>query len=49
MDGPGLILSSASDAGEPRLILGSHRALEWNHFDLDPDNSPVIKVCADDN
>ena len=69
----------ASDAGEPRLLESSHRALsdglsgfvnpsdiralrvvsktaheamgtvEWNHFDLDPDNSPVIKVCADDN
>ena len=27
-------------------ILGT---VEWNHFDLDPDNSPVIKVCAEDN
>ena len=42
-DGDGADASeSRSDAGEPRL-------LEWNHFDLDPDNSPVIKVCADDN
>ena len=74
----------ASDAGEPRLILSTHRAVsdglkscskslvmdlafvlegqtpdalpekilgtvEWNHFDLDPDNSPVIKVCGEDN
>ena len=23
--------------------------VEWNHFDLDPDNSPVIKVCGEDN
>jgi len=27
-------------------ILGT---VEWNHFDLDPDNSPVIKVCGEDN
>ena len=42
-DGDGADASeSRSDAGEPRL-------LEWNHFDLDPDNSPVIKVCGEDN
>ena len=68
-DGDG---ADASDAGEPRLLESSHRAIsdglggfegqtpdalpekilgtvEWNHFDLDPDNSPVIKVCGEDN
>ena len=76
MDGPGEESQHSSDAGEPRLLESSHRALsdglggfvnpsdiralrvvskkilgtvEWNHFDLDPDNSPVIKVCAEDN
>ena len=28
---------------------GAVGTVEWHHFDLDPDNSPVIKVCADDN
>ena len=37
---------SHSEEALPEKILGT---VEWNHFDLDPDNSPVIKVCGEDN
>jgi hypothetical protein len=40
------VLEGQSEEALPEKILGT---VEWNHFDLDPDNSPVIKVCADDN
>ena len=40
------VLEGQSEEALPEKILGT---VEWNHFDLDPDNSPVIKVCAEDN
>ena len=40
------VLEGQTPDALPEKILGT---VEWNHFDLDPDNSPVIKVCADDN
>ena len=40
------VLEGQTPEALPEKILGT---VEWNHFDLDPDNSPVIKVCADDN
>ena len=40
------VLEGQSEEALPEKILGT---VEWNHFDLDPDNSPVIKVCGEDN
>ena len=40
------VLEGQTPDALPEKILGT---VEWHHFDLDPDNSPVIKVCADDN
>ena len=40
------VLEGQTPEALPEKILGT---VEWNHFDLDPDNSPVIKVCAEDN
>ena len=40
------VLEGQTPEALPEKILGT---VEWNHFDLDPDNSPVIKVCGEDN
>ena len=40
------VLEGQTPDALPEKILGT---VEWNHFDLDPDNSPVIKVCGEDN
>ena len=40
------VLEGQSEEALPEKILGT---VEWHHFDLDPDNSPVIKVCGEDN
>ena len=40
------VLEGQSEDALPEKILGT---VEWHHFDLDPDNSPVIKVCGEDN
>ena len=40
------VLEGQKPGDLPEKVLGT---VEWNHFDLDPDNSPVIKLSSEDN